>query len=166
MTSFSKITTFIFDVDGVLTDGGVQSYISGEHSRKFYIKDGYAIEKALQNGYNIIIISGGFEEGVRKRLMFLGIKDIFLGVKDKIAVFNDYLKDKNIDKDTILYMGDDIPDYKMLKLVGLPTCPADAATDIKPICKYISPFDGGRGAVRDVIEKVMKAQGKWTIEKW
>ena len=166
MTTFSKITTFIFDVDGVLTDGSVQSFANGEHARSFYIKDGYALEKAIQSGYNIIIISGGFEEGVKNRLKFLGIKDIFLGVKDKLELYNNFTLDKKIDKDQILYMGDDIPDYKMLKLVGLPTCPADAVDDIKPVCKYISPFPGGRGAVRDVIEKVMKAQGKWLIENW
>jgi 3-deoxy-D-manno-octulosonate 8-phosphate phosphatase (KDO 8-P phosphatase) len=166
MLGFSTINTFIFDVDGVLTDGSVQSYATGEHARTFYIKDGYAIEKAVQYGYNVIIISGGFEEGVRSRLKFLGIKDIFLGVKDKLELFDNYKKDKNIKTDQILYMGDDIPDYKMLKLVGLPTCPSDAVEDIKQICKYISPFPGGRGAARDVIEKVMRAQGKWEIEKW
>jgi 3-deoxy-D-manno-octulosonate 8-phosphate phosphatase (KDO 8-P phosphatase) len=166
MTGFNNINTFIFDVDGVLTDGTVYSYANGEHSRSFNIKDGYAIEKAMQNGYNIIIISGGLEEGVMKRLKFLGIRDIFLGVKDKIEVFNNYIKDKDINKDAILYMGDDIPDYKMLKLVGLPTCPADAVDDIKSICNYISPYKGGCGAVRDVIEKTMRAQGKWLIEKW
>jgi 3-deoxy-D-manno-octulosonate 8-phosphate phosphatase (KDO 8-P phosphatase) len=166
MTDFSQINTFIFDVDGVLTDGSVISYANNEHTRSFYIKDGYALEKAVQNGYNIIIISGGAEEGVKNRLRFLGIRDVFLGVKDKIALFNEFIKDKNIDKSRILYMGDDIPDYKMLKLVGLPTCPNDAAQDIKPICQYISPFDGGRGAVRDVIEKTMKAQGKWDLENW
>lgn len=166
MIEFSKINTFIFDVDGVLTDGSVVAFASGEQARNFFIKDGYAIEKALQNGFNIIIISGGFEEGVAKRLKFLGIKDVFLGVKDKIQVFNDYKKDRNIDTSAILYMGDDIPDYKMLQLVGLSTCPNDAVGDIKAICKYVSPFDGGRGAVRDVIEKTMRAQGKWEIEKW
>lgn len=163
---FGAITTFIFDVDGVLTDGSVISFASGEHVRNFYIKDGYAIEKALQAGYNIIIISGGFEEGVKNRLTFLGVKDIFLGIKDKVALFTTYTKDKHINRECILYMGDDIPDYKMLKLAGLPTCPADAATDIKEICTYVSPFPGGRGAVRDVIERVMKAQGKWLIEQW
>jgi len=166
MLGFSTITTFIFDVDGVLTDGSVLSYASGEHARRFYIKDGYAIEKAVQYGYNVIIISGGHEEGVRSRLTFLGIRDIFLGVKDKLELFDNYKKDKNIKTEQILYMGDDIPDYKMLKLVGLPTCPADAVEDIKQVCKYISPFPGGRGAARDVIEKVMRAQGKWEIEKW
>jgi 3-deoxy-D-manno-octulosonate 8-phosphate phosphatase (KDO 8-P phosphatase) len=166
MPDFSKITTFIFDVDGVLTDGTVHSFADGEHSRTFFIKDGYAMEKAMQSGYNIIIITGGFEKGVENRLKFLGVKDIFLGVKNKLEVYNNYKKEKHINEDQILYMGDDIPDYKMLKLVGLPTCPNDAANDIKEICKYISPFNGGRGAVRDVIEKVMKSQGKWLKEEW
>ncbi len=166
MPDFSKISTFIFDVDGVLTDGSVQSFANGEHARTFYIKDGYAIEKAIQNGYNVIIISGGFEKGVENRLKFLGVKDIFLGVKDKLELYTNYKKDHALNEDQILYMGDDIPDYKMLKLVGLPTCPNDAANDIKEICKYISPFSGGRGAARDVIEKVMKSQGKWLKEQW
>jgi 3-deoxy-D-manno-octulosonate 8-phosphate phosphatase (KDO 8-P phosphatase) len=166
MPDFSKITTFILDVDGVLTDGSVHSFADGEHSRTFFIKDGYAMEKAMQSGYNIIIISGGFEKGVHNRLTFLGVKDIHLGVKDKLELFNKLKAEKNIVEDQILYMGDDIPDYKMLKLVGLPTCPNDAANDIKEICEYISPFNGGRGAVRDVIEKVMKSQGKWLKEQW
>ena len=166
MSEFKDITTFIFDVDGVLTDGSTISYAAGEQVRTFYIKDGYAIEKALAAGFHILIISGGDQESVRKRLEFLGIKDVFLGVKDKLTLFNEYTKTRKIDPETILYMGDDIPDYKMLQLVGFPTCPADASVDIKPICKYISPFEGGRGAVRDVIEKVMRAQQKWHPEKW
>jgi 3-deoxy-D-manno-octulosonate 8-phosphate phosphatase (KDO 8-P phosphatase) len=166
MPNFSKISTFIFDVDGVMTDGTVHSFADGEHARTFYVKDGYAIEKALQSGYHVIVISGGFEKGVHNRLTFLGVKDIFLGVKDKLTLFENYKKEKNLDEDQILYMGDDIPDYKMLKRVGLPTCPNDAANDIREICKYISPFNGGRGAVRDVIEKVMKSQGKWLKEQW
>lgn len=166
MVDFSRINTFIFDVDGVLTDGSVLSFASGEHARRFYIKDGYALEKAVQNGYNIIIITGGFEEGVMHRLKFLGVKDIFMGVKDKIKVFNDYRESRDIDTSRILYMGDDIPDLKMLKLVGLPCCPNDAVGDIREVCSYVSPFDGGRGAVRDVIEKTMKAQGKWHIDQW
>jgi len=166
MIDFSNISTFIFDVDGVLTDGSVQSYANGEHSRTFFIKDGYAIEKALQAGYNVIIISGGFEDSVHKRLTFLGLKDIFLGIKDKIEVFNRLLVEKGIDTSQILYMGDDIPDMKVLKLVGLPTCPNDAVDDIKEVCKYVSSYNGGRGAVRDVIEKTMKTQGKWLKDIW
>jgi len=166
MTEFKDITTFIFDVDGVLTDGSVIAYANGEQVRNFFVKDGYAIEKALAAGFHIVIISGGEQEGVRKRLEFLGIDDVFLGIKDKLLLFNEYTKNRQINSSSILYMGDDIPDYKMLKLVGYPTCPADASIDIKPICRYISPFNGGRGAVRDVIEKVMRAQAKWYPEKW
>lgn len=166
MADFSTITTFILDVDGVLTDGSVHSYADGEHARTFYIKDGYAMEKAIQSGYNIIIISGGFEKGVENRLKFLGVTDIFLGIKDKLLLFNEYKQKHSLDTSQILYMGDDIPDYKMLQLVGLPTCPNDAANDIKEICTYVSPYNGGKGAVRDVIEKVMKSQGKWLKDQW
>jgi len=166
MVDFSSINTFIFDVDGVFTDGSIIAYRTGEFSRNFYVKDGYAVEKALQNGYRIIIISGGVEEGVKSRLEFLGIKEVFIGIKDKISFFHAYTKDKNIEPSQILYMGDDIPDLKMLRLVGLPTCPNDAVDEIKSVCTYISPKNGGRGAVRDVIEKVMKSQNKWNFENW
>ncbi|WP_299254766.1 HAD family hydrolase [uncultured Cytophaga sp.] len=166
MAEFSDINTFIFDVDGVLTDGSIIAYETGEQPRTFNIKDGYGIERALLAGYHIVIISGGKQESVRKRLNFLGIKDVFLGVKDKVSVFAEYTATRSLDPKTILYMGDDIPDYKMLQLVGLPTCPADASIDIKPICKYVSSFNGGQGAVRDVIEKVMRAQGKWDHKNW
>jgi len=166
MSHFEQITTFILDVDGVLTDGTLIAYRTGEQVRRFFVKDGYAIERALQAGYHIVVISGGKDESVRTRLKFLGIHDVFLGVKDKLAVFNDYTKSRAIKTDEILYMGDDIPDLQMMKLVGFPTCPNDASHDVKPFCKYISPYDGGRGAVRDVIEKVMRVQGKWTPERW
>jgi 3-deoxy-D-manno-octulosonate 8-phosphate phosphatase (KDO 8-P phosphatase) len=160
------INTFIFDVDGVLTDGGLHAHADGEQTRVFNIKDGFAMEKAVKAGYNMVIISGIDEKGVRLRLERLGVKDIFLGVKDKLALFNDYIKERNIELETILYMGDDIPDYKIMKLVGLPTCPADAIDDIKEISKYISGFDGGKGAARDVIERVMTSQHKWLKEQW
>lgn len=163
MAEFSEINTFIFDVDGVLTDGCVIAYETGEQSRRFYVKDGYAIEKALLAGYHIVVISGGQQESVRKRLNFLGIKDVFLGVKDKVEVFNEYTKTRHIDPATILYMGDDIPDYHVMQLVGLPTCPQDSSPEIKAISNYISHKNGGKGAVRDVIEQVMKVQGKWHL---
>jgi 3-deoxy-D-manno-octulosonate 8-phosphate phosphatase (KDO 8-P phosphatase) len=164
--NFKNINTFIFDVDGVLTDGGLHAHANGEQTRVFNIKDGFAMEKAVKAGYNMAIISGIDEKGVRLRLERLGVKDIFLGVKDKLALFNDYIKDRNIEPDTILYMGDDIPDLKIMKLVGLPSCPDDAIDDIKEISLYISPFDGGKGAARDVIERVMTAQHKWLKEQW
>lgn len=163
---FGDITTFIFDVDGVLTDGSVWSYEEEEYVRRFYIKDGYAIEKALQSGYQIAIISGGNEPGVRNRLSFLGIKHIYLGIKNKKEAFNQLLNTIDCSTSNILYMGDDIPDIQLMKEVALPCCPADAALDVKQISHYISSYDGGKGAVRDVIEKVMRVRGNWTPELW
>lgn len=163
MLDFSKITTLIFDVDGVLSDGTVIAYADGEQPRSFLVKDGYAVEKAVQKGFHVAIISGGFQEGVRKRLEFLGVKHIFLGVKDKIAVYNNFLAENNIESSQVLYMGDDLPDYDVMKLVGIATCPADATQEIIDISHYVSPKDGGKGAVRDVIEKVMRSQNKWVI---
>lgn len=160
---WEHINTFILDVDGVLTDGSVLCLASGEQARTFLVKDGYAIEKALAQGYHICIITGGFQEGVRKRLEFLGIRDIFMNVKNKIEVFEKFIKDKNINPEQILYMGDDLPDYDVMSRCGLATCPADAAEDIKGISDYISHKEGGKGAVRDVIEKTMKLHHKWPI---
>tara|TARA_R110002012_G_scaffold242788_1_gene417236 strand:- start:61367 stop:61897 length:531 start_codon:yes stop_codon:yes gene_type:complete len=156
-----NITTFIFDVDGVLTDGTVAVTTSGEMLRTMNIKDGYALKTAGNKGYNICIISGGSNEGVRIRLEGLGITDIFLGAHDKIEQLNLYLAQNNIQLDNVLYMGDDIPDYPVMKLVGLPCCPQDAVPEIKAISKYISHKNGGQGAARDVIEQVLKVQDKW-----
>ena len=157
----NHITTFIFDVDGVLTDGTVTVTTSGEMLRKMNIKDGYAIKTAVDSGYHICIISGGSNEGVRLRLQGLGVKDIHLGVHNKIETLNEYLISTNIDSANALYMGDDIPDLQVMQMVGLPCCPQDAAPEIKAVSSYISHKNGGKGAVRDVIEQVMKVQGKW-----
>ncbi|WP_034040370.1 KdsC family phosphatase [Wocania ichthyoenteri] len=155
------ITTFIFDVDGVLTDGSVTITTTGDMLRKMNIKDGYALKTAIDAGYNVCIISGGSNEGVRKRLEGLGIKDIYLGAHNKIEQLNDYFNKKGIKSENVLYMGDDIPDFPVMKLIGLPCCPQDAVPEIKNISKYISHKKGGKGAVRDVIEQVLKVQGKW-----
>ena len=157
----NEITTFIFDVDGVLTDGSVFISNEGEMHRTMNIKDGYAMKTAVDSGYNVCIISGGSNEGVRVRLRNLGITDIHLGSPDKVATFDEYSDVYGIKPEQVLYMGDDIPDYHVMKLVGLPTCPQDACPEIKGISKYISHKNGGKGAVRDVIEQVMKVQGKW-----
>ena len=157
----NDITTFIFDVDGVLTDGTVTVTTEGEMLRKFNIKDGYALKTAVDIGYNVCIISGGSNEGVRKRLHHLGIKDVYLGAHNKIEQLKDYFSKNNITDNQTLYMGDDIPDYPVMKLVALPCCPQDAVPEIKAISKYISHKNGGEGAARDVIEQVMKVQGKW-----
>jgi 3-deoxy-D-manno-octulosonate 8-phosphate phosphatase (KDO 8-P phosphatase) len=156
------ITTFIFDVDGVLTDGTINVTTSGEMLRTMNIKDGYALKTAIDKGFNMCIISGGSNEGVRLRLAGLGIKDIFLGAHDKIEQLNEYFEKLQIKSENVLYMGDDIPDFPVMKLVGLPCCPQDAVPEIKNISKYISHKKGGDGAVRDVIEQVLKVQEKWS----
>ena len=155
------ITTFIFDVDGVLTDGTVTVTTTGEMLRKMNIKDGYALKTAVDNGYNVCVISGGSNEGVRVRLRTLGITDIYLGSHNKVEQLNEYLDTNTIKAENVLYMGDDIPDVPVMKLIGLPCCPQDAVPEIKELSKYISHKNGGKGAVRDVIEQVLKVQDKW-----
>ena len=156
-----QITTFIFDVDGVLTNGIVTIFPDGELVRQMNIKDGYALKTAVQKGYNVCIISGGTNEGVRKRLSALGIKDIYLGAHNKIQQFNEYLTNHTIQPENVLYMGDDIPDYPVMKLVGLAACPKDAVPEIQDVSHYVSQKKGGNGCVRDVIEQVLKVQDKW-----
>jgi 3-deoxy-D-manno-octulosonate 8-phosphate phosphatase (KDO 8-P phosphatase) len=157
----NEITTFIFDIDGVLTDSSVHITPEGEMLRIMHIRDGFAMKAAIESGYKVCIISGGSNEGVRIRLQNLGITDIHLGSSDKVKTFKEYVEIYNINSSHVLYMGDDIPDYHVMQLVGLPTCPQDAVAEIKTISKYISHKNGGKGAVREVIEQVMKVQGKW-----
>ena len=159
----NTIDTFIFDVDGVLTDGTVHVSPTGEMLREMHIRDGFAMKAAIESGYNVCIISGGSNEGVRIRLRNLGITDIYLGSPDKVETFKEYCELYSISPEKVLYMGDDIPDFHVMKLVGLPTCPQDSAPEIKSISNYISHVNGGKGAVRDVIEQVMKVQGKWHL---
>ena len=164
LQKLKEITTFIFDVDGVLTDGSVQVTDNGQSLRTFNIKDGYAMQLAVKKGYNLCIISGGDGIAMGKRFFNLGITDVFLASGDKVSIFKQYLSDKKITAGEVLYMGDDIPDLKVMKLVGLATCPADAVEEIKAVSTFISPYPGGKTAVRDIIEKVMKVQGKWYDE--
>ncbi|MFH1319827.1 MAG: HAD-IIIA family hydrolase [Bacteroidota bacterium] len=156
-----NITTFIFDVDGVLTDGSVMMLQSGDVVRRMNIKDGYALQYAVKKGYKTAIITGGRSEAVKKRFTNLGIKDIYLGVENKIDAYNEYITSNSISPDNVLYMGDDMPDYEIMQKVGFPTCPSDAAEEIRAISKYISNIKGGEGCVRDIVEKTLKAQGKW-----
>jgi len=156
-----QITTFIFDVDGVLTNGIVTITSQGELVRNMHTKDGFALKTAVNKGYNVCIISGGTNEGIRMRLNGLGIKDIYLGTHNKIEQFEEYITTNLINSENVLYMGDDIPDYPVMKLVGLPSCPKDAVPEIQDISEYISQKKGGKGCVRDVIEQVLKVQGKW-----
>lgn len=161
LAKLHQIKCFVFDVDGVLTDGMVLALESGEQSRRFNIKDGYGIERALLAGYHVAIISGGNQIGVQKRLDFLKIKHVHLGVKDKIEVFNKLCNNLDVKASEVLYVGDDLPDYDVMKLAGLPCCPQDATQEIKEISLYVSDKKGGEGCVRDVIERVMKVQGTW-----
>ncbi|MBE7442211.1 MAG: HAD-IIIA family hydrolase [Flavobacteriales bacterium] len=160
-----KINTFIFDIDGVLTDGMITIFPDGDQIRTMNIKDGYALQYAVKKGYNIAIISGGSSETVRLRLNGLGITDVYLKSSNKIEVFENYLKTKNINKEHVLYMGDDIPDYHVMLKSGVATCPKDAAIEIKNIAHYISDKNGGKGCVRDIIEQVLRCQGKWFDEE-
>lgn len=159
--TLKKINTLIFDYDGVLTDGTVLTTENGEQLRTGHVRDGYALHLALKNGYNIAIISGGTSNSINKRLETLNLNDVFIGVSNKVETFNKYLEQKNVDKSQVLYMGDDIPDYKVMQLAGLAVCPADAAEEIKSISKYISSYKGGHGCVRDIIEQLMRIQGTW-----
>jgi 3-deoxy-D-manno-octulosonate 8-phosphate phosphatase (KDO 8-P phosphatase) len=160
---FQRITTFIFDIDGVMTDGSVIALESGEQPRTFNVRDGYGINRAVRLGYRVAIISAQNQLGVRKRLEYLGVTDIFIGTSPdgKLPVFKKYLAEKNLTEDEIVFMGDDLPDYEVMRTNVLAACPADSSEEILALADYISPKNGGKGAVRDLIEQVMKAQGKW-----
>jgi len=158
-----QITTFIFDVDGVLTNGTVTVFPNGDLIRQMNIKDGYAMKTAIEQGFNLCIISGGTNEAVKSRLAALGIKDIYLGAHQKMDQFKAYLAEKKLSPEEVLYMGDDIPDYPVMQKVGLATCPKDAVAEIQSISAYISQKKGGAGCVRDVIEQVLKVQDKWQV---
>ena len=156
-----KITTFIFDVDGVLTNGKVLITSQGEMYREMDTKDGYALKCALVQGFKICIISGGTNEGVRDRLKALGVYDIYLGAHHKGEPFQDLLDSYNLSPDEILYMGDDVPDIEVMKQVAVAACPQDAVADVKEISNYISHKKGGEGCVRDIVEQTLRVQGKW-----
>ena len=157
----NNVKAFIFDVDGVLTNGMVTVFSNGELVRNMNIKDGYALKSAVDAGFPVCIISGGSSEGVRTRLQGLGLTEIHLGVHNKIEKYQEIIKKHNLNADEIVYMGDDIPDYPVMELVGVACAPQDAAQEIKRISKYVSPIKGGEGCVRDIIEQVLRVQGKW-----
>jgi 3-deoxy-D-manno-octulosonate 8-phosphate phosphatase (KDO 8-P phosphatase) len=161
LEKFKDITTFIFDVDGVLTDSSLLITETGELLRSMNARDGFAMRMAIESDYNIAIITGGKSQGVILRLNGLGIKDVYSGIRDKVEAFDDYINAYDIHPHNILYMGDDLPDYDVMRKVGLPTCPCDAAPEIVRIAQYVSPNKGGHGAVRDVIEKVLRLHHKW-----
>ncbi len=164
LNSFKPITTLVFDIDGVLTDGGILVFDTGEQVRKMSVKDGYALQLAVKKNYNLAVISGGNGVGASIRLQKLGISNVFLNVKDKIKTLEEYLDKNNLTWSETLYMGDDIPDYKPMQQAGMTCAPSDAAPEILQLARYISPYAGGKGCVRDVIEKLLRLHGNWDLD--
>lgn len=160
---FTPIRTFVFDVDGVMTDGTLLATEDGHMLRRMNIKDGYAMQLAIKKGYKIWVISGGKSEAVRIRLNRLGVMDVHIGIETKKELLLEIAEESRTSFENILYMGDDIPDYAAMQLCGLPCCPADAMPEIKGVSKYISSHKGGEGCVRDVVEKVLKLNGDWDL---
>jgi 3-deoxy-D-manno-octulosonate 8-phosphate phosphatase (KDO 8-P phosphatase) len=156
------VRCFVFDIDGVLTDGSLMVQSDGTMLRRMNIKDGYALRLAAQKNYEIFIISGSKQDGSAARLKNLGIEHVFTGVENKLAQLENLMLRTRTRPDEILYMGDDMPDLDVMKICGLRTCPADAVHQIKSICQYVSPFKGGEGCVRDVIEQVLTLRGEWS----
>jgi 3-deoxy-D-manno-octulosonate 8-phosphate phosphatase (KDO 8-P phosphatase) len=161
---FKKITTFVFDIDGVMTDCGVLALESGEQPRSFNVRDGYGMNRALKLGYRIAILSAQNQGGVRKRLEYLGVTDVFMGASPdgKPPIYDEFLRENGLSLDEVIFMGDDIPDYEVMIRDGvISACPADSVQEVLEVATYVSPVKGGEGAVRDLIEQVLKAQGKW-----
>ncbi len=156
-----NIKAFVFDVDGVFTDGSIILTPEGEQLRTMNVKDGYALQLAVKKGFSVAIISGGISEAVQIRFERLGLTDIYMGVSNKLDIYETYINQKGFTSAEVLYMGDDIPDFQIMNIVGMPACPNDAVDEIKKISKYISHASGGKGCVRDVVEQTMKVQGKW-----
>lgn len=156
-----KIRALAFDVDGVLSTNNVLLFEEGQPCRTANIKDGYALQLAVKCGIEIAIITGGNSPSVRTRYEGLGIQSIFMGAAIKIKTFEEWIAQKQLKAEEVLYMGDDIPDYEVMRQCGLPCCPADAAAEIKEVALYVSHFEGGKGCVRDVVEQVLRAQGFW-----
>lgn len=168
-SQLKRINTFVFDYDGVLTNGTVILQTDGEALRTANVKDGYSLQLAVKLGFNVAIITGGYSGSMQKRFEALKITDFFMGVANKLEVLKEYVEGKGVEMGQVLYMGDDIPDYQAMKAVGIACCPADAVPEIKKISQYISIRKGGKGCVRDVIEQTLKVQDKWMTDdgfKW
>ena len=159
----NQITTFIFDVDGVFTDGKVY-LINDEIVRALNSKDGYAVQYAVKMGYQIFCITGGSSPEVKKRLMGLGVHDVYLSSKNKLERYEQIKATYQLKDEQIAYMGDDIPDIPVLKVAGLSACPQDAVSDVKALVHYQSPFFGGKTCVRDLIEQTLRCQNKWLTD--
>lgn len=158
------IQAFVFDVDGVFTDGGITPIEGDDFIRKYYAKDGYAVAYAVRMGYPVCIISGGRGALLRMRMEKLGVTRSYTNCMDKLTALREFFADYGIDPAHAVFMGDDIPDLDCLRAVGMPVCPADAASEVIEASRYVSEYEGGRGCVRDIIEQVLRAQGKWALD--
>ena len=161
LQKFIPVNTLIFDMDGVLTDGGLLIMPGGEWLRRMHIRDGYALQLAVRAGYRVVVITGSSSEPVKQRLNTLGIQEVYQQVGNKLQLMKELMNQKNNNPQEVMYMGDDVPDLEVMRKAGVSCCPADACRDILEMADYISPVKGGEGCVRDVIEKIMRVQGKW-----
>ena len=157
----ARVKAFVFDVDGVMTDGGIIPTPDGDFIRRYYAKDGYAMAYAIREGYKICVISGGRGEMLRRRLEMLGVERMYLNCMDKITAIKEFMSDYDLAAEEVIYMGDDIPDLECMRLVGIPVCPADACMEVIEASRYVSEYNGGHGAVRDIVEQVLRVQGRW-----
>jgi 3-deoxy-D-manno-octulosonate 8-phosphate phosphatase (KDO 8-P phosphatase) len=160
-----NIKGFAFDVDGVFTDGQVYLFPGNQFARAVSIKDGYAVQHCIKMGFPIAIISGGQSDEVRTRFEYLGVKDIYMSSASKMKDYEEFKQKYNFKDEEILYMGDDLPDFEIMKKVGISACPADAAHEIREIAHYVSDKGGGQGCARDVIEQVLRIHDKWLVEE-
>lgn len=157
----ARVEAIVLDVDGVMTDGGIIPTPDGDFIRRYNAKDGYAIASAIREGLKICIISGGRGRMLENRLQMLGVTRYYLNCMDKVTAIREFVTDHNIDLENVIYMGDDIPDLECMRLVGVPVCPSDAAMEVVEASRYVSEYNGGHGAVRDIVEQVMRAKGVW-----
>ena len=160
-----KIKAVVFDVDGVLSASTIQMDGKGEPVRTINIKDGYAIQLAVKHGLRLAIMTGGHNENIRFRYEYLGVKDVYINCSMKIRTWEELLSKYDLHEEEIIYVGDDIPDYEVMKRAGCPCCPKDGCTEIKEISTYVSDYEGGHGVARDILEQVLKAQGKWVLNE-
>ena len=155
------VEAIVLDVDGVMTDGGIIPTPEGDFIRRYDAKDGYAIASALREGLKVCVISGGRGRMLENRLTMLGVSRMYLNCMDKVAAIEEFIYENNLTSEQVLYMGDDIPDLECMRIVGMPVCPADACMEVVEASRYVSEFAGGHGAVRDIVEQVMRAKGLW-----
>lgn len=157
----ARVRAFVLDVDGVMTDGSIIPTPDGDFVRRYHAQDGYAIAYAIRCGYKVCVISGGRGDMLRRRLEMLGVTRMYLNCMNKIAAIDEFLADSALDPDQVIYMGDDIPDLDCMRRVGVPVCPADACSEVIEASRYVSEYNGGHGAVRDIIEQTLRAQDQW-----